>query len=690
VPVKSRTGNPAGGTSRSAEVSRPVRDDVPQKRHLVRNFGKECMYPRQGRTSWRQVPEHDLQHIRQRSQDSTISCEKRGAALIFKLDLKKATRSAGFAYEVPFPHYVVADESGSWRRQRSTMQLFTVDEKGGFHPMGPAHCLHEEIAKKGDGRFSHWRHAMVDGPYGASALRFSTPNNVPLEKLHGIVAIVFPMAPRMGWIEFNKGQKVMHEEMFREMFLQTFPTVGIAKPHMIDDASETAPGTWYLWRIGGNHEFELPLREGELYEKRLPYQIAQWYSRFEAQGGKLFPPPASYEYYQNKVGLAKLFQESSVKTPPTWVIANMAEAEAARDSISFPAVIKDPYGFSSLGLLQAQDADEFSRNIKRYFDDALPGVEAIVQSKVVALREARVTYIDGRPFHGYWRVRQNLSSASAASNMGGYQDFNFPLRDIAAYVAKFAEQTGVPVGGVDFIWPEQHPDVKSIPYALEVSPTSDINPPAPSSWKETYANFKHTDGYHKAYLEVRRQWTDLMALAVIDRYRRERKHLFVDIDNVISKSMDRVRRWKGSKQAYSAEEVMKDEPVEGSVQALRRLSNHYFIRFLTARGSYEDPFNVTQTWLELQGFDYDDLIVVGGPESKVCHMSKETLLVDDFTLGHETEAPFPNTKFMDQLKAAGLPFIVFPLGGSWDDVMHKLLPESGEEILPDIPQQTSG
>ena len=25
----------------------------------------------------------------------------------------------------------------------------------------------------------------------------------------------------------------------------------------------------YVWRVGGNHEFELPLKEGELYEKRL-------------------------------------------------------------------------------------------------------------------------------------------------------------------------------------------------------------------------------------------------------------------------------------------------------------------------------------------------------------------------------------------------------------------------------------
>merc|ERR1711879_635872 len=106
----------------------------------------------------------------------------------------------------------------------------------------------------------------------------------------------------------------------------------------------------------------------------------------------------------------------------------------------------------------------------------------------------------------------------------------------APYVAEFANLTGVVVGGVDFIWQEAKPDVRSTPYTLEVSPTSDINPAAPSTWKESYADFKKTPNFRKEYLGVRRQWTDAMTLAVIDRYRRGRRHLFVDIDNVVSLS----------------------------------------------------------------------------------------------------------------------------------------------------------
>ncbi|CAL1136857.1 unnamed protein product [Cladocopium goreaui] len=506
------------------------------------------------------------------------------------------------------------------------------------------------------------------------------------------------MVPPMGWIEPHpESCNELHSELFREMFLQTFPTVGVSRPHLIEEASETKSGVRYLWRVGGAHEFELPLQEGELYEKRLPYQIAEWYSQFSKQGGILYPPPETYVYYQNKVGLANLFNERKVKIPATWVFSSFAEAEAEQDNIQFPVVIKDPYGYSSLGLMQAADKEEFLKNVKLHFEHALPGVETIVQSKVVALREARVTYIEGRPFHAYWRIRKSLDSASAASNLGGYQDFDFPMQDIAPYVAEFANQTGIPVGGVDFIWEAADADVKTTPYTLEVSPTSDINPQGPRlprliHWKSIEFEASTTllaqdlqgvqederpdeklvrlcrnaqkemqrlldyKGFHAAWGLVtcnKVNETDLMTLAVIDKYRRERKDLFVDIDNVVALSMERVRRCKGNKKAYTAAEVMQDKPVPGAAEALRRLREHYFIRFLTARGSYEDPFNVTQTWLDLKGFEYDELIVVDGPESKVAHLSADSILVDDFTLGHEKEEPSINQKFIDQLTSVG-------------------------------------
>ena len=114
--------------------------------------------------------------------------------MVFHLDLEKAPlplqtfalneaeKVGKHAYEMPFPHYILAvgsssrllvepqDEPGSWRSKRSTstpycellearfrLQLFTVDPKGAFHPTGPAHSSLDHIAEKGNGAFSHYR-----------------------------------------------------------------------------------------------------------------------------------------------------------------------------------------------------------------------------------------------------------------------------------------------------------------------------------------------------------------------------------------------------------------------------------------------------------------------------------------------------------------------------------------------------
>merc|ERR1712003_478920 len=109
---------------------------------------------------------------------------------------------------------------------------------------------------------------------------------------------------------------------------------------------------------------------------------------------------------------------------------NLSVALKQAPEVKLPCVIKNPYGYSSIGLLQAKTQPELVKALNTFFESVKPGVEALVQSKVVAKREARVTYVDGRPFHGYWRIRESLDSASAASTRGGYQDFNFPLDEI--------------------------------------------------------------------------------------------------------------------------------------------------------------------------------------------------------------------------------------------------------------------
>ena len=72
------------------------------------------------------------------------------------------------------------------------------------------------------------------------------------------------------------------------------------EPHLVDRPEDTLQGVHYLWRTSHHDEFNLELQRGEVYEKRMPYAFAEYFGRFEETGALLFPPPASYEYYENK------------------------------------------------------------------------------------------------------------------------------------------------------------------------------------------------------------------------------------------------------------------------------------------------------------------------------------------------------------------------------------------------------
>lgn len=149
-----------------------------------------------------------------------------------------------------------------------------------------------------------------------------------------------------------------------------------------------------------------------------------------------------------------------------------------------------------------------------------------------------------------------------------------------------------------------------------------------------------------------------MVLAAIDRYRRAKRHLFVGIDHVVARSAERLRGGR-----KDAAKVMQDPPVPDAVEALRELRSRYFIRFLAVRGSYEDAFNVTQTWLDAHGFAYDDLIIVQTTDDKLAYLTEHSVLVQ------ETDTSPP---FLAKLTKANVRFVQFPLGGTWSDIMPRL------------------
>mmetsp|Transcript_168459 Transcript_168459/g.541345 ORF Transcript_168459/g.541345 Transcript_168459/m.541345 type:complete len:716 (+) Transcript_168459:203-2350(+) len=643
---------------------------LPSSRRL-----EACPVRAKRRSAWGSVVKEDMK-LMSTTKHMADTCHRQGSALVFTVSIGKAKRLDGFAYELAFPDNIVADEPGAAGApgRRSTLQLFAVLAQGGggfqaLQPLGPPHADHKTISDVGDGAFSHWREPLVNGPSSRSHIRFSMPENLPLSNFKAVVAVVFPMAPPIGWVEFvhkpNKKAKDYdsqkrrrRKEIYRELYFESFHTVGV-QPELVDRPSETRKDAWYLWRVSHHDEFDVPLNPGELYEKQMPHQFAKFFGEFEESGATLWPPPKTYHYYENKVGLAELFKSSGVKTPTTWVFRSAAEAHRAADEVKYPVIVKDPYGYSSIGLLQAQDKSEFSTAIEEFFKNAKVGVEALVQNKVQALREARITYVDGRPFHGYWRIRENIKSASAASTRGGYQDFSFPLAEIAPFVERFANLTGVVVGGADFIWQEREPNVKVEPYCLEVSPTSDINPEPPAGWDKAYAEFKKEKGFRAAYLKVRRQWTDAMVLAVVDRYRRQRRSLFVELDGVLAGLAAAVPALKGARAELGPS-------LAGAAGALRELRALFFVRLFTVRGLAGDSFNTTQWWLDAKGIQYDELIVLRKAEHGAAYVQPGALVVAVSAAGSETAAAF---------RRAGAVLLPF-LDGGWQEILPALRREA--------------
>jgi len=220
------------------------------------------------------------------------------------------------------------------------------------------------------------------------------------------------------------------------------------------------------------------------------------------------------------------------------------------------------------------------------------------------------------------------------------------------------------VGGVDLIWnesvtnwsAEQNASELPDPFVLEVSPIFEVNPPMPKDRTGPYKAFRHSRGFRAVYWGGIQYYVDAMVLAEVERHRRSRRVVFVGIDGVVMEPADHKR-----------------EAVEGSMEALLALRRAFFIRFLTARGSQYDPFETTREWLDRNGFEYDDLIIVNETEAKLAHLSNESLLIDGLADGLR-----PQDKMVSQLRRSGLPFEIFDgKTNNWRHISDRLLVSSG-------------
>ncbi len=82
------------------------------------------------------------------------------------------------------------------------------------------------------------------------------------------------------------------------------------------------------------------------------------------------------------------------------------------------------------------------------------------------------------------------------------------------------------------------------------------------------------------------------------------KILYCDVDSTLNNHWVRIQKWAVpsfpgtdiAQNAFTREEIMKDEPLPHSVETLKEFSKEYEIHILSARG-FEDSYQITKDWL---------------------------------------------------------------------------------------------
>ena len=158
------------------------------------------------------------------------------------------------------------------------------------------------------------------------------------------------------------------------------------------------------------------------------------------------------------------------------------------------------------------------------------------------------------------------------------------------------------------------------------------------------------------------------------------KELYCDIDSTINNHWVRIKKWAipsfpGNsihKNAFTRKEIMKDLPIDNSVEVLKELSEQYEIHFLSAR-NFNDAWNITKDWLDKWGYVYKSINIVKSSIDKV-EFIKNTqcdLFIDDFSKGQEYGDSYKvlYTDTITQLRNMGINLEIFK--GDWNEIRSK-------------------
>jgi hypothetical protein len=154
-------------------------------------------------------------------------------------------------------------------------------------------------------------------------------------------------------------------------------------------------------------------------------------------GGRVFPAPHTYLYYDDKARQASLFLNRGYPTPATAVVGSPAELESfvARESLSFPLVMKQAHGAgsSAVGLLHSPGEARFPCIVQQF----CPGNTG----------DYRINVIGHRVMGFARRNRENDFRASGSGHLI-YEDALDPA--LVALAARISAENGFESMAYDF------------------------------------------------------------------------------------------------------------------------------------------------------------------------------------------------------------------------------------------------
>ena len=158
-----------------------------------------------------------------------------------------------------------------------------------------------------------------------------------------------------------------------------------------------------------------------------------------------------------------------------------------------------------------------------------------------------------------------------------------------------------------------------------------------------------------------------------------KKQLYCDIDSTLNNHWVRVQKWAMPRfpgnsirpNAWTREEVLKDEVLPKALEAINRFNESWDVHFLTAR-NFPNAYDITKEWLDLEGFPYQSINVVKRSIHKPPFLVERNcdLFIDDLSAGQEYGPSYVNLykDTIKELQKNNIPYIIFK--NNWNEILE--------------------